>query len=222
MTEIPPPTTPAELERYRKLAGKVRTKLVSDGKMKDKEWERAIERHLLYEKWALFDTDIWRALQVKVKRGPMWLNLRADLWGCVDIAAMHPEKGFLFIQATTPAGVNERRRKIEVHGWPQLPRLVTDLYQGRILLVSSEFSFERVQNEDDELWMPKERFESALLEAFYRVEIWESRVQRDMADARRFTYAARVHRYHVAQHEWEVLGQVIPIRRKPEPDPQVM
>ncbi len=196
---IPPPTTPAELERYRKLAGKVRTKLVHDGKMRDKEWERAIERHLQYEKWALFDPDIWRALQVKVKRGPMWLNLRADLWGCIDIAAMHPEKGFLFIQATTSAGVNERRRKIEVHGWPKLPDvLLTKGLLSHGMDPSGYYDY---------------------LEAFYRVEIWESRAQRSLADSRRWEYAARVHRYHVAQHEWEVLGQVIPIRRKPEPGP---
>lgn len=80
--------------------------------LKDKEWERAIERYLIDQGW-----DTWRALQVKVKRGPMWLNLRADLWECIDIAAMKPD-GFLFVQATTTKGVNERRRKIESHRWP--------------------------------------------------------------------------------------------------------
>ena len=80
--------------------------------LKDKEWERAIERHLIDQGW-----DTWRALQVKVKRGPMWLNLRADLWECIDIAAMRFD-GFLFVQATTTKGVNERRRKIESHRWP--------------------------------------------------------------------------------------------------------
>ena len=34
--------------------------------LRDKEWERAIERHLIDQGW-----DTWRALQVKVKRGPM-------------------------------------------------------------------------------------------------------------------------------------------------------
>ena len=152
--------------------------------LRDKEWERAIEKHLLAEGW-----DVWRALQVKVKRGPMWLNLRADLWGCIDIAAMHPERSFLFVQATTSKGVNERRRKIETHKWPVKRAKVTFLR----VVVSPDY----VDGLDQR----------------YRVEIWEARAQRSMADSRKWEYGARIHQYHPLTKDWTVAPDIVPIAK---------
>ncbi len=138
--------------------------------MKDKEWERAIEKHLITEGNEVQPKDdVWRALQIKVKRGPLWLNLRADLWGCIDIAAMN-EGGFLFIQACTTSGVAKHRRKIETHRWP--------------------------------------------LSGGYCVEIWEARMQRSLADRRKWEHVARIHRLTgLTMEEWHVLPEVVRVEK---------
>jgi len=166
--------------------------------VKDKEWERAIEKFLIENGW-----DTWRALQVKVNRGPMWLNLRADLWGCIDIAAMHPERGFLFVQATTTKGVNERRRKIETHGWPILNLDFSAPLEG---LTPEEV--EVVTRWWREYWTEAK---IRIIGGYYKVQVWESRARRSMADSRKWEYGARVHTYIPFTKEWKVAADVIPI-----------
>jgi hypothetical protein len=74
--------------------------------------------------------DVWRAIMAKVKRGPIYLTLRGDIWGCVDIAAMN-DAGFLFIQACTTAGVSAHRRKVEAHRWPRMGGYEIEIWESR-------------------------------------------------------------------------------------------
>lgn len=67
-----------------------------------------------------------------VERWNPHVKIRQDLFGIVDIVAVHPEKGWLLIQATSAPNLNAREKKIsesehlqtllthaafEVHGW---------------------------------------------------------------------------------------------------------
>lgn len=169
--------------------------------MKDKEWEKAIVAHLRKEGWGALaedpkladnSTDVWQTITTKRNVGrpgrELWIVLRADLWGCIDIAAMSSLRGFLFIQACTTAGVSERRRKIEAHGWPLLGSAYSEVWGA-------------LGRED-----PREGGRIV-----YRVQIWEARARRRLADARAWDYAARVHDYDPVTGSWNVLPDHIPI-----------
>ena len=84
--------------------------------------------------------------------------------------------GFLFVQATTTKGVNERRRKIEQHPWPIADRGSV----GDPMLLADPGRF-------------------------YRVQIWESRAYRDPVDRRTWRYGARIHNFNPTFASWEVL-----------------
>ena len=57
--------------------------------------------------------------------------LTHDVWGAIDLAAMHPARGFLFVQVTSAraesgthgflANVRTRRKKVEALPWPTFP-----------------------------------------------------------------------------------------------------
>ncbi|MGI9335763.1 MAG: hypothetical protein ACR2RL_21665 [Gammaproteobacteria bacterium] len=53
------------------------------------------------------------------KRVP-YRNITQDLWGCMDIAAVHPTVGVLFVQVTSTGNMASRRKKLATNpvvGW---------------------------------------------------------------------------------------------------------
>ncbi len=46
-----------------------------------------------------------------VERWNQWAKRRVDLFGCIDILAMHPEHGLLAVQATTATNLSARVAK---------------------------------------------------------------------------------------------------------------
>ncbi len=92
--------------------------------LKASDAEKAAEAHLRRQGWTVHRA---RAMTVHPKPG-VFFALSHDVWGAIDLVAMHPDHGFLFVQVTTaqtpdgrPTGVTNRKRKVEALPWP-IPR----------------------------------------------------------------------------------------------------
>ena len=86
--------------------------------------EKAAEDWLTSQGWKVHRA---RATAVKLPDG-RWFVHSHDTWGAIDLAAMHPERGFLFVQVATVTGqpgaldfgnVAKRRKKVEALPWPK-------------------------------------------------------------------------------------------------------
>lgn len=85
--------------------------------------EKAAEAYLTADGWT-----VHRARAVMVNPAPgKFFVFSHDLWGAIDLAGIHPQRGFLFVQVATITGktgsldyanVAKRRKKIEALPWP--------------------------------------------------------------------------------------------------------
>lgn len=81
--------------------------------MKGKDAERAFRRIMEADGWI-----VHQATAATVRRGPLFITNSNDLWNCVDLAGVHPEKGFHFVQVTGGGSVSARKKKIMAVRWP--------------------------------------------------------------------------------------------------------
>jgi len=90
--------------------------------------ERVAQRILESDGWT-----VHRAIKVTYQDSKgNWRSRRTDIWGAIDILAMHPVKGYKAIQIGTQEGRRVRRRKVERLPWPYLEPFVTiDYWETR-------------------------------------------------------------------------------------------
>lgn len=96
---------------------------MSNRPLKGSVAEKAAEAYLKADGWT-----VHRARAVMVNPAPgKFFVFSHDLWGAIDLAGIHPQRGFLFVQVATIGGktgsldygnVAKRRHKVEALPWP--------------------------------------------------------------------------------------------------------
>jgi hypothetical protein len=82
--------------------------------MKGREFERAIGAYLRSQGWTVDDQP--RGKLVRLPGGRV-ISSPVDFLGCIDVIAIHPERGLWFIQAGTR--VSPKRKDVEKVPWPK-------------------------------------------------------------------------------------------------------
>lgn len=82
--------------------------------MKGREFERAIGALLRSEGWTVDDQPRGKVTHLS---GGRVISTPVDFLGCIDIIAVHPERGVWFIQAGTRA--SPKRKDVEKVPWPK-------------------------------------------------------------------------------------------------------
>jgi hypothetical protein len=57
------------------------------------------------------------AKPIPTGRGLIWVSQRNDIFGCIDIIAMHPSKKIKFIQVTADTGVKRKGNELDKINW---------------------------------------------------------------------------------------------------------
>uniref|UniRef100_A0A6M3JYA2 Holliday junction resolvase n=1 Tax=viral metagenome TaxID=1070528 RepID=A0A6M3JYA2_9ZZZZ len=73
------------------------------------------------------------AHKIKNKEGrEFWVSKRNDIFGCIDLVAIHPEKdNILFIQVTAHTGVGMKLKELAKVPWNKACRVELWLYKGQ-------------------------------------------------------------------------------------------
>lgn len=83
--------------------------------MKGREFERAIGTYLRSKGWTVDDQPRGKVTCI----GGRWISTPVDFLGCIDVIAIHPERGLWFIQAGTASHTSRKRREVEAVPWPK-------------------------------------------------------------------------------------------------------
>lgn len=117
-----------------------------------------------------------------------WRRQSNDLWGCIDLLAMHPKKGYRAIQVTTQKQTTKRRRKIEALPWPYLEPFVYI-----------------------EVWETRAEWEGRRGRHYYRVHRFNP-IAKDLVDD--LSKKVEMHPKARALYLWDVLPDVIEVPRE--------
>lgn len=82
--------------------------------MKGRDFEKAVQARLEQQGWV-----VHRALPNTGRRGLVFYTNSNDLFGCIDLVAVHPERGLWWIQCGTVSHISSKRKDVEEVPWPK-------------------------------------------------------------------------------------------------------